>query len=96
MIIDDYLKYNEEYKKKYGENTIILMQVGSFFELYSIVENCPFLYKIADICNIQISRKNKATIEVSKNNPLMAGFPLFVVNKFVQLLLQNNFTIVMI
>ncbi len=96
MIIDDYLKYNEEYKKKYGENTIILMQVGSFFELYSIVENCPFLYKIADICNIQISRKNKTIIEVSKNNPLMAGFPLFVVNKFVQLLLQNNFTIVMI
>ena len=59
MIIDDYIKYQDDYRNKYGENTIILMQVGSFFELYSIVENCPFLYKIADICNIQISRKNK-------------------------------------
>jgi len=96
MIIDDYLNYTDEYKKKYGDNTLILMQVGSFFELYSIVDNCPFLYKIADICNIQISRKNKTIMEVSKNNPLMAGFPLYVVNKFVQLLLQNNYTIVMI
>ena len=96
MIIDDYLKYQDEYRLKYGENTLILMQVGSFFELYSIVENCSFLYKIADICNIQISRKNKAITEVSKHNPLMAGFPLYVINKFVQLLLQNNYTIVLI
>jgi len=96
MIIDDYLKYQDEYRLKYGENTLILMQVGSFFELYSIIENCCFLYKIADICNIQISRKNKNILEVSKGNPLMAGFPLYVINKFVQLLLQNNYTIVLI
>ena len=96
MIIDDYLKYQDEYRVKYGDNTLILMQVGSFFELYSIIENCSFLYKIADICNIQISRKNKTIPEVSKQNPLMAGFPLYVINKFVQLLLQNNYTIVLI
>jgi DNA mismatch repair protein MutS len=96
MIIDDYLNYQDEYKAKYGENTIILIQVGSFFELYSINENCTFMYKIADICNIQVSRKNKSIKEVSKNNPLMAGFPLYVLNKFIQLLLNNNFTIVLI
>jgi DNA mismatch repair protein MutS len=96
MIIDDYLNYQDNYTKKYGEMTVILMQVGSFFELYSVIENCPFLYKIGDICNIQISRKNKTIKEVSKNNPLMAGFPLYVLNKFIQILLQNNFTIVLI
>jgi len=96
MIIDDYLKYMEEYSKKYGELTIVLMQVGSFFELYSIIENCPFIYKIADICNIQVSRKNKSIKDVSRSNPLMAGFPLYVLNKFIQILLQNNYTIVLI
>jgi len=96
MIIDDYLKYQDEYSSKYGEMTIILMQVGSFFELYSIIDNCPFLYKIGDICNIQISRKNKSIKEVSKTNPLMAGFPLYVLNKFIQILLQNKYTIVLI
>ena len=96
MIIDDYLKYQDEYQKKYGENTIIIMQVGSFFELYAIDNNSKYLYTIADICGIQISRKNKSILEVSRNNPLMCGFPLYVINKYIQLILQNNYTIVLI
>lgn len=96
MIIDDYINYLDEYKIKYGEKTIILMQVGSFFELYSIDSNSRYLYNIADICNIQISRKNKSIIDISRNNPLMCGFPLYVVNKYIQLILQNNYTIVLI
>ena len=96
MIIDDYLDKEIEYKNKYGENTLILMQVGSFYELYSINEHCPFIYNVGDICNLQISRKNKAIKEVSKNNPLMAGFPIWALDKFLQILLQNNYTIVKI
>ncbi len=96
MIIDDYIDYDNQYKLKYGDNTIILMQVGSFFEMYSIIENCKFLSKICDICNIQTSRKNKAIKEVSKNNPLMAGFPIYTLNKFVSILTENNYTIILI
>jgi len=58
MIIDDYIFYTKEYKKKYGERTIVLMQVGSFFELYSITDDTDSeIYKVADICNITISKK---------------------------------------
>jgi len=96
MIIDDYLNYETEYRNKYGEKTIILMQVGSFFELYSVVENCVNIHKIGDLCNLIISRKNKSIREVDKHNPLMAGFPLFSINKYIQLLLNNNYTIVLI
>jgi len=96
MIINDYLKYQDEYKNKYGENTVILMQIGSFFEMYSINENCSFLYKIGDICNLIISRKNKSINEVSINNPLMMGFPTYCKDKFIQILVQNNYTIVLI
>ena len=96
MIIDDYLNYLDVYCKKYGENTIIIMQVGSFFELYSIDANSRYLHNIADICNIQISRKNKSVLEVSRNNPIMCGFPLYVLNKYIQMILQNNYTIVLI
>ncbi len=31
MLIDDYLEYQIQYEKKYGPNTLVLMQVGSFF-----------------------------------------------------------------
>ena len=36
MIVDDYLDYQYTYQKKYGDKTIVLMQVGSFFEAYAI------------------------------------------------------------
>mgnify|MGYP001383773897 CR=1 FL=1 len=35
-IIDDYLNCQEKYAKEYGENTIVLMQVGHFFEVYAV------------------------------------------------------------
>ena len=97
MLVDDYLIYTKDYKKLYGDNTIVLMQVGSFFELYSIVDDIDSdIYKIADICNITISKKNKSIKDVDIHNPLMAGFPLYVINKFQNILLQNNYTIIMI
>ena len=37
MIIDEYLDYSKKYKEKYGENCVILMQVGSFFEIYTTI-----------------------------------------------------------
>lgn len=97
MIIDDYIFYTKEYKRKYGEKTIVLMQVGSFFELYSITDDTDSeIYKIADMCNITISKKNKSVLEVNTHNPLMAGFPLYTITKYQNILLQNNYTIVMI
>tara|TARA_Y100000389_G_scaffold24262_1_gene20934 strand:- start:7315 stop:10374 length:3060 start_codon:yes stop_codon:yes gene_type:complete len=97
MIIDDYLFYTKENKKKYGEKTVVLMQVGNFFELYSIEDEIDSdIYKIGDLCNITISKKNKNIKDVGLHNPLMAGFPLYVISKYQNILLQNNYTIVMI
>jgi DNA mismatch repair protein MutS len=98
MIIDDYLEYSKTYKSKYGDKCIILMQVGSFYELYSIEDSIADndIYCIVDLCNIQISRKNKSIPEVSISNPLMAGFPLYTISKYTQILLNNNYTIVLV
>ena len=46
--------------------------------------------------NIQISRKNKNVIENSRSNPLMAGFPLFAIEKFIQILMNHGYTVVLI
>ena len=35
-IIDDYLDYQEKYTKEYNENTLVLMQVGHFYEAYAV------------------------------------------------------------
>jgi DNA mismatch repair protein MutS len=97
MIIDEYIEYTKTHKLKYGDKCIVLMQIGSFFEIYSINDELSDdIYLIGDICNIQISRKNKSIKEVSLSNPLMAGFPLHSLNKFTHLLLNNNYTIVLV
>ena len=98
MIIDEYLDYSKTYKEKYGERCIVLMQVGSFFEIYTTTDNIVDneVFVIADLCGIQTSRKNKSITEVSHSNPIMAGFPLHSISKFTQILLNNNYTIVLV
>ena len=46
--------------------------------------------------NIQISRKNKNILKSSRSNPLMAGFALPAIDKFIQILMNNHFTVILI
>ena len=36
ILIQDYLEKTKYYKNKYGKNTIVLMQVGAFYEVYAL------------------------------------------------------------
>lgn len=101
-IIDDYVVYCQTYSEKYGSNTVVFIQVGDFFEIYSYKDGkteemvgAP-MQKLCDLCNLQMSRKNKSILENSRSNPLMAGFPLVVLSKQIQILVQNGYTVVVI
>lgn len=100
MIYDDYINYCKVYTNKYGDKTVVFMQVGDFFELYAVINGTEKLgadiYTVCDICNIQVSRKNKTVIENSRSNPLMAGFPIGTISKFIQIMVNNNYTCVLI
>ena len=59
-IIDEYLEYQEKFENKFGEKTIVLMEVGSFFEIYGVVndtEKRGKIYEVADLTNLSISKK---------------------------------------
>ena len=100
MLIDDYIAYYDTYSKTYGVNTIVLMEVGSFYELYAIdnekIKKGGDIYLIANILNIQVSRKNKNILENSRNNHLLAGFPSHSLKKFIDILINNKYTIVLV
>ena len=53
-ISDEYFQYLDKYQEKYGKKTVLLMQVGSFHEIYSceIRKKNPEIYKVADILNL--------------------------------------------
>ena len=96
LIYDDYIEEQVKYEKKHGKKTTILMQVGGFFELYASEEkNKNILDDVASICNFQISRKDKKKT-LSRNNPYMAGFPLHALDKYIFILLNHNYTVVLI
>ena len=85
--------------KKYGSNTLVLLQVGSFFEFYGVNNNEEKIGKpenVAELLNIQLTRRNKAILENSRNNCLMAGFPCHALKRFINILLDNNYTIILI
>lgn len=97
-IIDEYLDdYHNVYCKKYGQDTtIIMMQVGSFYEAYSTDTEGPNLQKISEILNIICTRRDKNEKIIDRKNPYMMGFPVIVENKFIKLLIENNYTIIIV
>jgi DNA mismatch repair protein MutS len=99
MLIDDYFEHQINFEKKYGKKSIVLMQVGSFFEFYGVnneQEKIGDPQLITELLNIQLTRRNKQILENSRSNCLMAGFPLHSVKRFINILLNNNFTVILI
>ena len=98
-----YIDYHEKYVKKYGENTVVLMQTGSHFNIFSIINDeinlGPDIYHICqNVLNnaLQVTKQNKKNPEISYGNCLLAGFPLSVIQKYENILLNNNYTVVIV
>ena len=95
FLVDEYLDYYRELVgKKIGEKNIVLLQNGMFYEMYNYrCPDGPDLFAMADLLNIQLARKSKEILEVSRNNYELVGFPIHAQQKFINILLQNNFTV---
>ena len=94
-IVKEYLELTEKYKKEYGEKTLVLMQVGSFFEAYGLLDKDDNIYgsdivTFAEINEMTISRKN---ICVGKSRVVMAGFGLPQLEKYIKKMQDNGYTI---
>ena len=63
-LVKEYFELTKKYQNEYGENTIVLMQVGSFMECYGLIDkntNNITGSKIQDftrICELNIAEKN--------------------------------------
>lgn len=107
-LIDKYFEYVDKYTNEYGKNTIVLMQVGAFFEVYGKKHTSingifgSAIQEFANICDLKISQKSKVTIEhvihdttkskTIKCNVLMAGFCDYIIDKYLDKLNDSGFT----
>lgn len=84
----EYREYRQRYRAKYGEQrTCVLMQVGSFYELYQHEsERDSYIKDISEVCNIRISTK--------ENGVQTCGFPTWAIEKYQSILVKSNYTVV--
>ena len=95
----EYIDLHNKYQRLYGKNTVVIMQVGMFYEIYSLNDNetGPQLDELTSILGgILYTKKNKNVIEVDSSNPYMAGFPIANVDKYINILIKNKFTIIIV
>ncbi|ARF10826.1 DNA mismatch repair ATPase MutS [Hokovirus HKV1] len=89
--MDEYVYYYKKYTEQYGvNNTVILMQVGSFYEIYSQDNNDEYLDNITNLLEI------KKAIKTKKNDNIiyMAGFLCIYIDNYLPTLLKANYTVI--
>ena len=75
-LIKEYFELTKKYQEDYGENSILLMQVGSFFEVYGIhnknrdIITGSRITDFSHICELNVVEKNTC---VGTDNVMMAG-----------------------
>jgi DNA mismatch repair protein MutS len=83
--VKQYFDLLKEYKSKYGEMTFLLMQVGSFFEVYSKDEMDPNMQAFSKIGDLRVA---------SKGEHYMAGFRDYVLDKYISKIVEESYTAV--
>lgn len=99
-LLEEYFKAQRELENKYGEMSVVLMEVGKFYEAYGVIlpnEKQPvkigYTQEISDILHMQIALKNGHKEPHSKKNPYMVGFPVPTLSNHLSRLLKSGFTV---
>ncbi len=89
----EYFLNQNKYSKIHGKLSIFFTQCGMFFESYETLEDGYDLQVLSSILNISVTKKDKS-IPVSNKNPYMLGFPCSVANKFIKILIERGYTVI--
>ena len=93
---DEYISFYETYRPLYGARTVIFMMVGSFYELYDILDPHTGLGKTSckdavDTMGIILTTKKTDTRSL-----LFAGFPDYALHKWAGRLTSLGWTVVVV
>lgn len=98
-IYDEYFDYQQTHSSTYGIKTCVLLEVGSFFEIYTFKNQNtkeiqhPQVLEISRICNLNLVEK-KATFKTDDQQIMMMGFRNYMLDKYIQKLVDNDYTVV--
>ena len=94
-LLEEYFKLQKQYVEKYGDRTLLFMQIGTFYELYSGT-NDTLAFDISELLGLRLTLRDSSNRDNagSFKNPYMIGFPCVAYDaKYHGLLLNNNYII---
>ena len=99
-LLNEYFEYQSKFEKKYGRNTIVIMEVGSFFEIYGTNNGDNNEYgkikEVSEMTSLSVAPKKGQTSYSHKDYVHMAGFPNYSIDKWKDILLKNGYTVIII
>lgn len=87
--LESYWSLQKEYSEKYGPNTCVAMQKGTFYEVYT-QDNIGKAPEVANCLNFQLTRCDKK----DTSSPLLVGLPISNIKKYASRLIKSGFTVV--
>ena len=86
-----YFEEQEKVEKEFGERSVVLLQNGSFHEVYTLRSKgkCK---EVANDLNMLVTLQNKKE-KHSEKNVYMTGFPSYNISKNVDVLLKKGWTV---
>jgi len=94
-ITSEYLQYTENHKQEYGENIIVLLKVGAFYEMYGLKSKDNQIVGsdveiVCNICDLQLSERSN--MFHNKMPVLIAGFRDYCLDKYVEKITGSSYT----
>lgn len=105
-IYETYSKALCEARVKYGRSAVVWMEVGSFYEMYAVSEEHvrggedrdmseSELRRVCDVLDVTVTKKNKSNPASDMRNPFMAGFPTYMLDRYLDQAISQRYTVVL-
>jgi DNA mismatch repair ATPase MutS len=92
-LIKEYMEDVSQLREEFREDVVVVMMVGSFYEVYELEDPAIGHAKLASsILQIQLTKKN-AKLGSSLENPWMCGFPIYTLGKFITRMNDEGYTV---
>lgn len=99
LLTTTYFNIYNDYKKQY-QKPVVLFQIGKFYEIYSTLTDGEDVVNLSNLLHIQQTFKKKEDYEktgvIDHSNPMLIGFPIITLTKYMNILLDNNYTVIVI
>ena len=94
-LILSYFEHTKKYAEEYGDKTIVLMMVGSFYEMYGEKNSNGAITgskieEISKLCDLAIAQKT------GTNTNVMAGFTYTKIDKYLKKIQDAGYTTIVI